>query len=899
MNLITPRATYEASKLAARNDAARQLHCKQGFKQQGAVCKLIKDNKSPETNNPLQGKNPQQNTSEAQPQGKKNNRLRNIAIATSISVGGYLGLKKLNQNGDVSTVSSLLTVSPLLMNSDNIDAAINNSPFPDSIKQKASNLVGSTKLSLMKTILSGSGYKLESIDTDNNSFTYRDKKSGDIQTVGSAGSALLIFNTAPHDKKDPNNNIFKMGFQVNIGYDRNPVRSTEDSKALIRIANAAFKEHVRLLPDDCLVGCGVADDDGAGSKRATLYKRAGFAPIPNLEKGMDLYSVKVNGTLKKIKTDEDKQFVVDMASSNWKSPEKGKNNMSSIQSKNDSVRSVAYIAARTLARHDAKIMVRVPAKNGRKAYSYYREGKVATDEPEISFEQTRRPVVTTPSNATPVLTTPLNATATSVVEKVAEEDLYKLMNIRDLRKEVRARDISNYSYMTQDQLRAAIKLHDADPEYKENIRKSLQKEKDLATLKKVKSSDIGRAIGTVNPTLGRQYNLLAAISHKYKKNPTEALIYALPAILGVTKTAAFLLKQRRAVNVKESAGAAVNDADNYKKDINENVAPEGVNFYVGGYGRGSKDLYNRVANSPFASKEDADWIKNKSENIPINRVGEDQRTHNVSQDVFNNITTGYNMTMNSTFNRGKSKESVELAAQLYAHGTKYRTDKNGVKTLSAIQILAAEDGGIVARDALEILGQMPDGNKIAKRVKFVSLGTPYFGESKVDTPEVNLVGDGDPWGALPFNKGGQTQRTKDVSGASQHDYTASADVVGKVFKNMRASLSDRAPVDAESRRAYESSQAKAGNQQKAEANQQVADILQRAKERKKAEDESAFNKEVDAKLHEKANGNLSEFERLQRDVVAVREAQESVDKDRDKARKELRKQARAQKGVKK
>ena len=603
---------------------------------------------------------------------------------------------------------------------------------------------------------------------------------------------------------------------------------------------------------------------------------------------MDLYSVKVNGNLKKIKTDEDKQFVVDMASTNWKSPAKGKNNMSSPQSKNDSVRSVAYMAARTLARHDTKIRVEVPGKNGRKAYSYYREGKAATDETEISFKQTRRPVVTTASNTT----------VSSVVEKVAEEDLYKLMNIRDLRKEVRARDISNYSYMTQDQLRSAIKLHDADPEYKENIRKSLQKEKDLATLKKVKSSDIGRAIGTVNPTLGRQYNLLAAISRKFEKNPTEALIYALPAILGVTKTVALLLKQRRVVNVKESAGAAVNDADNYKKDIND-VAPEGVNFYVGGYGRGSKDLYNRVANSPFASKEDADWIKNKSENIPINRVGEDRQTHNVSQTVFNNITTGYNMTMNSTLNRGKSKESVELAAQLYAHGTKYRTDKNGVKTLSAIQILAAEDGGIVARDALEILGQMPDGNKIAKRVKFVSLGTPYFGESKVDTPEVNLVGDGDPWGALPFNKGGQTQRTSGVSGANQHDYTASADVVGKVFQNMRASLSDRAPVDSESRKAYESSKVKSENQQKTEANQQVADILQRAKERKKAEAESAFNKEVDAKLRDKANGNLSEFERLKRDIVAVREAQESVDKDRDKTRKELRKETRAKNAVKK
>ncbi|WP_055076796.1 lecithin retinol acyltransferase family protein [Pseudanabaena sp. 'Roaring Creek'] len=471
----------------------------------------------------------------------------------------------------------------------------------------------------------------------------------------------------------------------------------------------------------------------------------------------------------------------------------------------------------------------------------------------------------------------------SRITATVEHDIYDMMNIRDLKEEARKKGVMRYSYMTQDQLKSAIKVHDSDPNYQESIRKSLQHHKDLATLKKTKNTEIGRAISTINPALGRQFNLLTAISKKFQNNPTEALIYALPAIAGTTKVVMGILQKQRTSNIKEAAGAAVNDAEDYRKDIDENSNPDSVNFYVGGYGRGSKDLYNKVANSPLAKDEDTDWLK-KGENIPINREGEDVPiAHNPSQALGNNITTGYNVVINNTMKRGKSKEAVELAAKLYAQGTKWRTDENGIKSMPSIQVLAAEDGGVVARDAIEILQQMPKdpttkfrGKDIADRVKLVTLGTPYFGETKANIPEVNLVGDGDPWGSLPFNKGSQTHRVTGIGGASQSAYTSSSNGIDAIFKNLRSGSENRGVVDADSVKEAASAQKKSETQQEKEASQANAAADRAESDKARAEKQAHVDKLIRDELKAHAGNSIEELERLIKDPDAFAKAKKKV-----------------------
>lgn len=328
--------------VALRRDADKKLKCKQGYVQRGSACQKIEGkkggnlarnigiglgaaalaggvaviaaNKSDRQSTPAQP-SPATNPPRLEQQAVKapeSKAKRRLVIAAGVATASYLGataISRADKDGEIAAVASLLAVSPILIKSDQIDRAIASSPLSSKTKKDAENLVGATKLMLMKKIIMGSGYDLESVDKDNNSFTYKSKKTGDIQTVGSAGSALLVFNSAP-TKKD--GNTFKMGFQVNIGFNRNTERPTDTSKALIKMAGAAFQEHLKLLPDNCVVGCLVADDDGAGSKRGAIYKRAGFAPVPEAG-NLDLYAVKVDGELKKIKTDEDKKLVVKMA----------------------------------------------------------------------------------------------------------------------------------------------------------------------------------------------------------------------------------------------------------------------------------------------------------------------------------------------------------------------------------------------------------------------------------------------------------------------------------------------------------------------------------------------------------------------------------------------------------
>ena len=440
-----------------------------------------------------------------------------------------------------------------------------------------------------------------------------------------------------------------------------------------------------------------------------------------------------------------------------------------------------------------------------------------------------------------------------------EEDIYAMMNIRDLKEEARKKGVLRYSYMTREQLQSAIKVHNETPDHQEVIRKSLQRQKDLDTLKKVKTTQIGRALTSINPSLGRSFNLLSAIGKKYEGNRTEALIYAIPALIGITKGVSVALQKQRSKNIKESAGAAVAASERYREDIDENTNPEGVNFFVGGYGRGSEDLYRRVSESQILSEDNAKWIKERTEDVVIKRsMEENAASGNTAQAVGDNITTGYKFVVENTYKRGASKESVELAARLYAEGTTWRGGADGVLSIPPIQILAAEDGGLIARDAIEILQLMPrdtatkiTGKQISDRIKLITLGTPYLGDSKADIPEINFMGDGDPWSTLPFNKGNQTKRVTGVNGYTQADYTNSPDAMEKIFQSIRSGLSDRRVLDRKTSEEVEA-------------------------ERKRAEKRAGIDNLVYEELSRKAGGDPNELDRLIKDPKAYEKASRKV-----------------------
>ena len=400
-----------------------------------------------------------------------------------------------------------------------------------------------------------------------------------------------------------------------------------------------------------------------------------------------------------------------------------------------------------------------------------------------------------------------------------EVDKYEGLNIRDLKEEARSKGIMRYSYMTQDQLKGALRIYDQDPSFQESIRKTLQRDRDEATLKKARSTAVGRAIGIVNPVLGRQYNLISSIGKRYEGNPAEARILAVAALTGIAVVASKSLQKNRAENIKVAAVDAGQRVSELRDEARMSDRPS-VTFVVGSYSKGSRAFYSDLTSSGNISEEDKRWLQDKTQAVVVSRdkEGVPPRRDPVGA-IADNLATGYEATLGSLLKTGRSQEATELAAKLYAYGSTPRettlsslarnlmgeegrdySDRGSVEILPAINVFAAEDGGLVARDALDILKAMgrvngtgPRGSEVASRVKLVTFGTPFFGLASYDTPEANLMGDGDPWNTLaPFKKGGAHTRTASgVSGSKQSDYARSSDAMDQAFSYVTRNEGDR------------------------------------------------------------------------------------------------------------
>ena len=398
-------------------------------------------------------------------------------------------------------------------------------------------------------------------------------------------------------------------------------------------------------------------------------------------------------------------------------------------------------------------------------------------------------------------------TARTPTLSIPSEDPYEGLNIRQLKEAAREKGILRYSYMTQDQLKGALKVYDQDPDFQENIRKGLQRVKDEATLKKVKTTEVGRAISSINPTLGRQFNVISAIGKKYENNPDEARILALSAIFGIAAVAAKTVASQRKANIEEAKTEASSMARDLRPQTNQ-VPEDNIVFVVGSHKSGSGALANGLTRSSNISSEDRDWLNKEARVIPISREKEGATPDSDPiRVVGDSLVTGYKATIGNLLTSGRGAEATALAAKLFVQGSTYSTDSAGIKKIPSMNILAAEDGGTVARDALEILRKIPKspdsngfrGSDVAERIHLVTLGTPYFGLAKPNVPEANIMGDGDLWALTPFTKGGsETKKVSGVSGSEQRSYLESSEAMDSAFRHMRSVEKERRFIDADS-----------------------------------------------------------------------------------------------------
>jgi len=371
---------------------------------------------------------------------------------------------------------------------------------------------------------------------------------------------------------------------------------------------------------------------------------------------------------------------------------------------------------------------------------------------------------------------------------------YTDLSIRELKKLAAQRDINRYSYMTRQQLINANRLYDEDPEQRERLIISLKRQKATEEGRRAGSTAVGKLLSSVfSPAIGRQWNVLSRVARAYNERPIEAGMIAAASIAGTTISAIDVAKRNREKNLTAASADALAIAQRggiNVKDTNK----MGFTFLVGSYAEGSNKLAKNIdSGRAVIAKDDRQWLMNSTSLRPVARRKESVPVSGNLLEALSDYTfEGYKRTLGGLIESGKDREATELAAKLYEYGKRFPEKE--------MNLVGVQDGGIVTREALEILSRITENNKrtgekIAQRINHATLGTPYFGLSDRKQREFNIIGTGDGWFNLPFQKGGSQTVYAQTNGGTQSSYLRSPRAMDRLIDFLRFSRGRRMEKD--------------------------------------------------------------------------------------------------------
>lgn len=312
-----------------------------------------------------------------------------------------------------------------------------------------------------------------------------------------------------------------------------------------------------------------------------------------------------------------------------------------------------------------------------------------------------------------------------------------------------------------------------------------------AARKKERRKAIGEAISAVNPGAGVLWNQIGKIQDKARDNPAAAAALSFAVVTTTTVAAHNRAKRRYQQGLANAANQAIAEVPNTR--INNPRNRNNITIAVGGTGQPSAEIVDNLPES----------IKGKNgvggKTMVINAEDYGVSSANVPAYIKPDSRAYYAYLAANGFGGELKKglvgppvdpEAIKLAALLYGHGD--RNFKKNKKNYN-LNMIAAGDGAIKARAAMEILNRMgPKGRQIAKQVKLASLGSPGFGLNNEDAgtltnqkyvaPEFSYMGDKDFFNLFPGRNSATTIRPKQV-GHSVKDYLASEEVQRSLLEN--------------------------------------------------------------------------------------------------------------------
>ncbi|MBD1995404.1 hypothetical protein H6G00_01995 [Leptolyngbya sp. FACHB-541] len=314
--------------------------------------------------------------------------------------------------------------------------------------------------------------------------------------------------------------------------------------------------------------------------------------------------------------------------------------------------------------------------------------------------------------------------------------------------------------------------------------------------KKTRSA-IGEVLSAVAPApFAAIYNQLGRIKDAAQKNPEAAALLGVALTAQTSKVAYNYMSDRYRNNLGEAAKDAGREADAIQGTV-PNVKKPNVMFVVGGTDAPSAEISQKLIKASNAAGNDPGWIDGKNQIVNFDPEGredtpKDLPLGDVGKTAYT-VVKGFGGMVSSTLQAGKNNDAIRLAAQMYAYGDK-EMSSGGTRAYAPINVVGYDTGGLVAREAIDILRRMkPNGSLVAQRVQLATLGTPGFGLASQDMKEINLMGDSDAVSGLPFFQRGEgkTVSAAGVNGHSIDDYLASTDVMQSMTKAFQGNARTR------------------------------------------------------------------------------------------------------------
>jgi hypothetical protein len=378
--------------------------------------------------------------------------------------------------------------------------------------------------------------------------------------------------------------------------------------------------------------------------------------------------------------------------------------------------------------------------------------------------------------------------------------------IRELRKQAQEKRIYGYGSMTIKELQGTLQLYDQKPESRDKITRGISKRTGFSTKAIASAGLSGRGTPLERSTKRSLKNTadvwrkLEALAKFASTSPVSWSAAAVGAFLiGRTIKGYEQAKQSYREGFNESARMAEEQASklnlqhplerdgepsllpNGKPRMTSRINQDNITFAIGsGKGYGAEEMKSLLQREKNADNAKDYWLTHSNYVIPFNlkEFGTPQPEGGGEPGIASTVVNGVGGIIQN-FARKRNQDAVDLAASIYAHAIAIspQDGKTLVNRSKKINIVAHCNGGLVTKEALEILSRMelkgsPSGKKVMEQVNAVYLGTPHFGFAEnVSRRQRTIISPQDPISILPtFGEGARQQWISSVAGGSARDY---------------------------------------------------------------------------------------------------------------------------------